>query len=250
MILKHVFVRTLLLGVALISMFWSSQVFVGSGLSHKVSVVGQGIQAGETYPEEQMVNLLQEAALSTPNFCDTKRLNGQLFTQLKLAELSLNGQNTALLEKRLEAVSSTANNIIKCSPLHGFAWLALYWSAVNGEGFDDKALRYLIHSYDVAPREGWIGAKRNIFGLRAFDLLAPTLQSRVVLEWEGLVKNFLFEAAAVSLIEAPQALRLQFLARQTEIDDRNWRLFVRHLDRSGLDIPELVISEDRRRLWR
>ncbi len=250
MSLKYAALRMLLLCVSVPSIMWSAHILSISSASQTIAIIGQGIQRGETYAEDQIAALVSQRPHSQDQFCDSKRLNGQLFINLKLAELSLNGQNISLLNDRLTEVSRTSHRVIDCSSLNGFAWLALYWSRGNSEGFDEKALNYLMHSYVVAPREGWIAAKRNIFGIRNFDSLPDTHKNDVMLEWQELVRNFAFEAATTSLKEASSILRVQLLARQTEIDDRHWRLFVRHLDRSGYEIPELVINEDRRQLWR
>ena len=103
------------------------------------------------------------------------------------------------------------------------------WAENSVSGVTPDHLRSLRMSYALGPREGWIAMKRNALALNIFSRLPPDLVEQVQVEFVGLVRSGLYDAAADAVAGPGWAVRKQLLGRLADIPERDRRQFARVL---------------------
>lgn len=173
------------------------------------------------------------------NWCSIPALRASALLRATTAEAALGDGSE--LDGRLEALKASANALVSCSPFDGFGWFALYWSALNQHGVNERSLAFLGMSYDTAPREAWIALMRNQAAIRALPLVSWQIKAAILEEWRDLVKAGLYDHAARTLAQADNQRRKQLIAAISDLDPSGLRWLSVHAGRMGLEL-DLGIS--------
>ncbi|MDF0578879.1 hypothetical protein [Bradyrhizobium yuanmingense] len=135
------------------------------------------------------------------------------------------------------------------NPNDSFQWMLLYSVVMTRNGFDPVNIKYLVESYQMGPREGWIALRRNQLALGGFPFLDDALRRAVIAEFAQIVDADFSGEAALILKGVGWVYREELLLALEKADLVSRENLYRRLAADGLKlkIPDIAYDE---RPWR
>jgi hypothetical protein len=148
--------------------------------------VANRIVAGEPFKAAILIKQLSIAeGAGESNYCRPRALRSAAIIRLRLIEEQSPETSPSLTE--LQALRSSVETALKCSPSDSFFWMVLYW--VTSQISSPVPPEYLRLSYKLGPNEGWIALKRNPLAFTLFERLPADLQKNAIMEFVRLLSN-------------------------------------------------------------
>jgi hypothetical protein len=231
------FARIIVATVGGCSIAWA--VFAYPTLRHETAFAAAAhrILSGEQYSASELSNLRSELDASSDLSFRPSALSDVAVVRLRLVEAALaSGQPPAVDLDRLQQSIDAA---LAHNPPLSFLWLTDYWLQQIRRGSAGADLGLLRMSYLTGPNEGWIAVKRSPLALGVFGSLPDELQSRVIAEFAGLVRSWLFQDAANILAGPGWPVRQRLLDGLAQLSEGHRRGFAGVLEAG--DVEDVVI---------
>ena len=170
--------------------------------------------AGEVGLQEG--NMPNEVRLDELRLLEPQRFNyptvNEAANSSQTAETKLQALNQCLQPRHFDGGSSCLfilQSLLRENPANGRLWLemARLRSRVDN-GLDEDALNALQHSFDYAPREGWIRRVRTSFVLSVWQGLSPELQRTATADILEALSNNEFVGYLSGIYEANPISRI------------------------------------------
>jgi hypothetical protein len=201
------------------------------------AAAAQHILSGEQYNAEQLDELRSELGASSAISLRPSALNDIAVIRLRLMEahLALGQASAADLDTLQRSIDVALNH----NPTRSFLWLADYWHQRLRSDSGPADLGLLRMSYQTGPNEAWIALKRNPVGLAVFPSLSDDLKGKVIAEFAGLVRSWLYQDAANILAGPGWPVREQLSNGLARLDEDHRYRFARTLE--ARDIDDVVV---------
>jgi hypothetical protein len=148
--------------------------------------VANRIVAGEPFKVDILIKqLLIAEEAEESDYCRPSVLRNAAIIRLRLIEERSLESLPSLTD--LQALRSSLETALKCSPSNPFFWTVLYWATSKISA--SAPLEYLRLSYTLGPNEGWIALKRNPLVFTLFEKLPADLQENAIMEFVRLLNN-------------------------------------------------------------
>lgn len=176
-------------------------------------------------------------------------LRAKALVRLRVTEDTIERNGSGEVDGGVVAAGDGLRSAILMNPGDAFAWLMLYSVESFRAGFDLSSVRYLEHSYRIAPFEGWIALRRNRLTLAVFQLLTNVVQQGVISEFAALVDSGFVEDAATNFERAGATERDRLLRCLERVDMAQRQAFAKRLSFDGLkvSVPGVEVGD---RPWR
>lgn len=208
-----------------IPVFWSQNIVVS---------VANAIRAGEAYKPDVLEAI--ESRVRDRSVTKRPSMMGRLgMIQLRIAEDSFRTGNVALIDRRLDSLARTIDEIFLVAPNDPFFWLVRFWLDSARSGLRPAYLQFLKMSYDLGPNEAWIALKRNRFSLNIFPILPGDLAELTASEFAKFVRWGLVNEAAQLAGEPGLPVRPFLYERLKDLKIEQRRQFARALYQRELD---------------
>ena len=192
------------------------------------TAAAQHILSGEQYSAEHLNELRSELDASSASSFRPSVLNDIAVIRIQLVEADLAlGQVSAV---ELETLQGSIDIALDRNPTRSFLWLADYRLQELRSGSGAADLGLLRMSYQTGPNEAWIAVKRNPIALGVFPSLLEETKSRVVAEFAGLVRSWLYEDAANILTGPGWPVHQRLLDGLAQLDEGHRRQFAKTLE--------------------
>ena len=201
------------------------------------AAAAQHILSGEQYSAKQLNELRSELDASSVSSFRPSVLNDIAVVRIRLVEADLAlGQVSAV---ELETLQGSIDIALDRNPTRSFLWLADYRLQELRSGSAAADLGLLRMSYQTGPNEGWIAVKRNPIALGVFSSLLDETKSRVIAEFSGLVRSWLYEDAANILTGPGWPVHQRLLDGLAQLDEGHRRRFAKILETR--DIEDVIV---------
>ena len=208
------------------------------------AAAAQHILSGEQYNAERLNELRGKLGASSTISLRPSALNDVAVIRLRLVEADLaSGQASAA---DLDSLQRSIDVALNQDPARSFLWLADYWlqRLRSDSGVADSGL--LRMSYQTGPNEAWIALKRNPVGLAVFPALSEDLKGRVIAEFAGLVRSWLYQDAANILAGPGWPVHERLLDGLSRLDQGHRSQFARALEARDIEDVTVPGMEQRR----
>ncbi|MCK1536082.1 MULTISPECIES: hypothetical protein [unclassified Bradyrhizobium] len=247
---RKALMRVILLFVAPFGILWPLVVLPSFWSTVPVREVSLHIMADRRFRPGVLDDVLARMkAYPRPALVQPEFRYALALVSLQAAEEAMQRKSPDEADREMEATECELRSVLEINPTDSFLWLMLYSVVTRRNGFDQENIRYLDRSYASGPNEGWVGLRRNQWGLAIFSLLSKSLQQEVAFEFAALVSSGFIEEAAINLTGVGWVERERLLENVTQVDIVSREIFAKRLARDGvkLSIPGVELDE---RLWR
>lgn len=182
---------------------------------------------------ETLLPELKAAEVRLP--CNPIELRSDVVIRTRLHEEAVAAADPKRADQQLNGVREALDNAMACAPTEGFLWFMRYWVRINQGAQVEPELANLAMSYRLAPLEGWIAVRRNVYSLAVYDLLAEDERRAVRTEFAAMVNSGLLANAVRNLLGAGWPIRDQLLSELTWTDLTMRYQFARMARAEGVD---------------
>ncbi|TFV73711.1 hypothetical protein E4K64_21130 [Bradyrhizobium frederickii] len=233
----------LLLGFA--GSLWSFFAFPSFWRAVPARSVIESIIAGQHFKPGVLTSVLvniDREARQTLNHSALER--AEALIKLRIAEKTMQPTSLEESDGELTAAEQKVKLSLCLNPSDAYLWLMLYWGSNLRNGFEERSLRYLDQSYELAAMEGWIALRRNKLALAILARLNEPLQEKVVSEFVAMVRSGFTDSASANLATVGWAHRDRLLASLSQVDINSRETFARALAYDGVSVsvPGVEIS--------
>lgn len=176
---------------------------------------------------------LKASELRVP--CNPIELRSDVIIRSRLYEEAVAAADPRRADQQLMGAREALDKAITCAPTEGFLWFVRYWIRINQGAPAGSELASLAMSYRLAPVEGWIAVRRNVYSLAVYELLAEDQKSAVRTEFATLVNSGLLAVAVRNLLGAGWPIRDQLLSELKWTDQTMRYQFARMARAEGVD---------------
>jgi len=99
---------------------------------------------------------------------------------------------------------------------------------------DQQTFALLAMSYDTSPNEAWISIRRNIVATPLVLIVPQPLQSRILSEFQQLIRNGFQDEAARSYLSASTAIRALLQTKIEQLEPSSQKRLSDAITRSKL----------------
>lgn len=177
---------------------------------------------------------LEAAELRFP--CNPIELRSDVTIRTRLHEEAVAAADPKRADQQLKGVREALDKAMTCAPSEGFLWFMRYWVRINQGAQAEPELANLAMSYRLAPVEGWIAVRRNVYSLAVYDLLAEDQKRAVRTEFATLVNSGLLATAVRNVLGAGWPIRDQLLSELEWTDQTMRYQFARMVRAEGADL--------------
>jgi hypothetical protein len=206
-------------------------------------LAGRPIRIGSLFEQDTRLNKAEKM-----NLCDPRLVQDTAVIRLGILNEAIAGSDAKLTGMSYDALHASTLRALSCTPSDPFLWLILFWLDVSKKGVGLSNMEFLRLSYELGPREGWIGVWRVRLAVSLFDKLAPDLANDSVNEFKELLEtNRSYAWAADTFIGADAMARDRIVDSLKTAQPSVVRNFVDALDHKGLsiEIPSVNTVPDR-----
>jgi hypothetical protein len=162
----------------------------------------------ETFEPELLEIELKSSAASSLSDCDTHSQTALLLAEMHLAEAALRKKGELQdFDLYSQSMESRSKRVLSCAPRSSYVWLLAFSLELLHGRLDQRTFAFLAMSYDTSPNEAWISIRRNIVAIPLVLVVPQPLQSRILVEFQQLIRNGFQDEAARSYSSASTAVR-------------------------------------------
>lgn len=212
--------------------------------------VASRLMAGEGYDADVLLEIEQNYAyvLSDP-VCRHQAQQDLALVRVALVELSFQGDDPDLAERRIASAEEAARQSIACSPSSPVPWTILAWLEHIRYADSPRLRTYLDRSFRNGPYNGWDLLRRMEIQLRLYPAVDATekAQLRQALDW--LIFKQLSESVGELYVGATpeqRAFLREVLSAAPEREQKRAAEFIR---RAGEDIDLPLVEPLGSRPW-
>ncbi|QOG22154.1 MULTISPECIES: hypothetical protein [Bradyrhizobium] len=183
---------------------------------------------------EALLPELKTAELRVP--CNPIELRSDVIIRTRLYEEAVAAADPKRADQQLMGAREALDETIACAPTEGFLWFIRYWIRINQGAPAGPELASLAMSYRLAPVEGWIAVRRNVYSLAVYELLAEDQKRAVRAEFATLVNSGLLATAVRNVLGAGWPIRDKLLSELEWTDPTMRYQFARMARAEGADL--------------
>jgi TPR repeat protein len=117
-----------------------------------------------------------------PWITDSSMLQGEYASCLNAVKITIAAQNKYNFLIARRACLHVLRAAVSGAPADGRLWLEIAIATAALDGFGPQAVEALKHSYETAPREGWVAKSRLQFTLKNWESLPEKIKDRTILD--------------------------------------------------------------------
>jgi hypothetical protein len=161
----------------------------------------------DKFEPELLAIEVKSPAASSLSDCDTHSQTALLLAEMHLAEAALRKGELQDFEVYSQSMESRSKRVLSCAPRSSYVWLLAFSLELLHGRLDQQTFALLAMSYDTSPNEAWISIRRNIVATPLVLIVPQPLQSRILFEFQQLIRNGFQDEAARSYLSASTAIR-------------------------------------------
>jgi hypothetical protein len=223
----------------LMAIAWAGAAFPVFASENTIADVAGALIAGEAFKPEVLAAIDAGTCTEGGSGFRVTLLNRVVVIRLRRAEEAIRGDDTTVVDQRLESLSHIVDQTLSNAPDDAFVWFVKYWLDSRRNGLRVDNLAYLRMSYDIGPYEGWISLTRNRDALAAFPALPEDLADKATAEFVGLVKWRLDSDAATIAAGPGRPLRKTLFSRLEPLSYDQRRAFADAI--YGLELDDVPV---------
>ena len=188
----------------------------------------------DKFEPELLAIEVNSSAASSLSDCDTHSQTALLVAEMHLAEAALRKGELRDFEVYSQSMESRSKRVLSCAPRSSYVWLLAFSLELLHGRLDQQTFALLAMSYDTSPNEAWISIRRNIVATPLVLIVPQPLQSRILSEFQQLIRNGFQDEAARSYLSASTAIRALLQTKIEQLEPSSQKRLSDAITRSKL----------------
>jgi hypothetical protein len=168
---------------------------------------------------------LEHTAERDVSACDTHSQHALMLLEIPMADAALRSGDGHAYDRHVASLEARTRLVLGCSPRDSLAWLVAFGLQVQHGVLNEQSFRLLAMSYETSRDEAWIAVRRTAVAVPVLLSASPAVQSRILNEFENLVRHRFVQMPARAYVRASSATRILLDSRINKLDSASRREF-------------------------
>jgi hypothetical protein len=148
-----------------------------------------------------------------------------MLLEIPIADAALRSGDGHAYDKHVASLETRTRHVLGCSPRDSLAWLVAFGLQVQHGVLNEQSFRLLAMSYETSQDEAWIAVRRTAVAVPVLLSASPAVQSRILNEFENLVRHRFVQMPARAYAKASSATRILLDSRINKLGSARRREF-------------------------
>ena len=157
--------------------------------------------------------------------CDTHSQHALMLLEIPIADAALRSGDGLDYDRHVDSLEARTRHVLGCSPRDSLAWLVAFGLQIQHGVLNERSFGLLAMSYETSPHEAWIAVRRTAVAVPILLSASPAVQSRILDEFETLVRHGFLQMPARAYAKASPAARILLDSRINNLDSARRREF-------------------------